>query len=191
MAERLTVPVRGMHCAACVGKVEEALTLVPGVETATVNLATERATVVFDPARADLGTLQAAVAAAGYELAAAPVPPGAEAAAAEQAAREREQEQLRRRFVVGAALSAPLLVGGMPEVFDWAPAWLRDPWLQLVLATPVQFWVGASFHAGFFLVTYGLATTAELEEIAAAWHRWAAADDGWLGMLHGELLIRV
>ena len=36
-----------------------------------------------------------------------------------------------------------------------------------------------------------LATTAELEEVAAAWLRWAAADDGWLGMLHGELLIRV
>ena len=40
-------------------------------------------------------------------------------------------------------------------------------------------------------VAYGLATTAELEEIAAAWLRWSAADDGWLGMLHGELLIRV
>jgi SAM-dependent methyltransferase len=40
-------------------------------------------------------------------------------------------------------------------------------------------------------VTYGLATAAELEEISEAWLRWAAADDGWLGMLHGELLIRV
>jgi hypothetical protein len=40
-------------------------------------------------------------------------------------------------------------------------------------------------------VRYGLATTADLEELAAAWLRWADADDGWLGMLHGELLIRV
>ncbi|RPH82736.1 MAG: heavy metal translocating P-type ATPase, partial [Candidatus Rokuibacteriota bacterium] len=149
MAERLTLPVRGMHCAACVGKVEKALTRVPGVATASVNLATERATVAFDPARADLGALQAAVAAAGYELAAAPTGGGEEVDAPAQRAREREQAQLRRRFVVGAALSAPLLIGGMPDLFPWAPAWLLDPWIQLVLATPVQLWVGASFHAGF------------------------------------------
>src|SRR5256885_609646 len=51
MAERQTLPVRGMHCAACVGKVERALTGVPGVERAAVNLATERAAITFDPAR--------------------------------------------------------------------------------------------------------------------------------------------
>jgi Cu+-exporting ATPase len=149
MAERLTLPVRGMHCAACVGKVEGALGRVPGVQSASVNLATERATVAFDPARTDVATLQAAVAAAGYELAEAPAPAGGEAEDAARAARAREQDDLRRRFVVGAVLSVPLLVGGMPDVFPWAPAWLLDPWLQLVLATPVQFWVGASFHAGF------------------------------------------
>ena len=149
MAERLTLPVRGMHCAACVDRVEGALTRVPGVETAAVNLATERATVAFDPARVDVGALQAAVAAAGYELAPAPAPRGGEAEDRERTGREREQWRLRLRVVVGALLSAPLLVGGMPEIFSWAPAWLRDPWLQLVLATPVQLWVGASFHAGF------------------------------------------
>jgi len=149
MAERLTLPVRGMHCAACVGKVEGALTGVPGVETAAVNLATERATVDFDPTRVDVPALQAAVAAAGYELAAAPVARGSEAEDRERATREHEQQQLRVRFVVGAILSAPLLVGGMPDIFTWAPAWLRDPWVQLVLATPVQLWVGAGFHAGF------------------------------------------
>ncbi len=149
MAERLTLPVRGMHCAACVGKVEQALTGVPGVETASVNLATERATVAFDPARADVGALQAAVAAAGYELAEAPTPRGSEAEAREQAARELEQRRLGRRWRLGALLSVPLLVGGMPDFFPWAPAWLRDPWVQLALATPVQLWVGATFHAGF------------------------------------------
>src|SRR5439155_26422547 len=46
-AERLTLPVRGMHCAACVGKVERALTSVPGVDEASVNLATDQATVTF------------------------------------------------------------------------------------------------------------------------------------------------
>jgi Cu+-exporting ATPase len=148
-AERRTLPVRGMHCAACVGKVEGALRRVPGVESAAVNLATERATVAFDPARADVGALQAAVEAAGYELGAAPVESGGVAEDRERAERRREEQRLRRRVVVGSLLSLPLLLGGMPEIFPWAPAWLRDPWLQLGLATPVQFWVGADFLAGF------------------------------------------
>src|SRR5207248_4168273 len=137
-AERRTLPVRGMHCAACVGKVERALTGVPGVETAAVNLATEQASVAFDPARPSLPALQPAVVAAGYDLAAAPVARGGEADARERRAREVEQRRLRRKVVIGALLSAPLLVGGMPTLFPWAPGWLRDPWLQLVLATPVQ-----------------------------------------------------
>jgi Cu+-exporting ATPase len=149
MAERVTLPVRGMHCAACVAKVERALTGVPGVDAASVNLATEQATVAFDPGRVDVERLQAAVATAGYDLAAAPTPRGSEADDRERTAREREQRRLRRRVLVGVGLSAPLLVGAMPEIFPWAPAWLRDPWLHFALATPVQFWVGASFHAGF------------------------------------------
>jgi SAM-dependent methyltransferase len=54
-------------------------------------------------------------------------------------------------------------------------------------------WAGRATSSAFAeqAVSYGLATTAELDEIAAAWLRWADADDGWLGMLHGELLIRV
>jgi P-type Cu+ transporter len=119
------------------------------VQEASVNLATEQATVAFDPAAVDVAALQAAVAAAGYELAAAPIPRGSEAEDRERAGREHEQRRLGFRVLVGALLSAPLLVGGMPEIFPWAPAALRNPWLQLLLATPVQFWVGASFHAGF------------------------------------------
>ena len=54
-------------------------------------------------------------------------------------------------------------------------------------------WAGRATSSAFAeqAVAYGLATPAELEEIAAAWLRWRDADDGWLGMLHGELLIRV
>jgi Cu+-exporting ATPase len=145
---RVTLPVRGMHCAACVGKVEGALRSVPGVSEAAVNLATERATVAFDPARTDLAALQRAVAAAGYEL----VEPAADAGPAddrEREARAREQRAMRRRFLVGAVLSAPVLIGGMADIFPWAPALLRDPRVQLLLATPVQFWVGWQFHRGF------------------------------------------
>lgn len=148
--ERRRYPVRGMHCAACVGKVERALRAVPGVADAAVNLATERATVELDPALAAFPALRRAVEAAGYEL--AEPPPAAEPAGAgdrERDARRREQRRARTKFLVGAALSLPVLVGGMAHALPGVPGWLADPWTLLVLATPVQFWVGAQFHAGF------------------------------------------
>jgi Cu+-exporting ATPase len=145
---KLDFPVKGMHCAACVGRVERALKGVPGVERATVNLATERATVTIDPKQAALPELRDAVGKAGYavpeEIAATP-----EAADRDRAEREAEAVALRRRLVVGVALSIPVLLGSMHEIFPWAPHWLRNPWLLLVLTTPVQFWAGWRFHAGF------------------------------------------
>ena len=146
--EDLVAPVRGLHCAACVGKVERALTSVPGVDRASVNLATERASVSFDPALTSVDALRTAVAAAGYELAEAR--PGAGPSDdAEQAAREADQRRQRTRLVVGALLSAPVLLGGMAHLLPWVPAVLQDPWVLLVLTTPVQFWVGWQFHRGF------------------------------------------
>src|SRR3990172_6788870 len=158
---RLDFPVKGMHCAACVGKVERALLGVPGVKTAAVNLATERATVRLGAGGAAAGcagrggaggpsleALRGAVAAAGYavpvDIAATP-----ETADREQAERARENRRLRLKFVAGAALSLPVLLGSMHEVFPWAPHWLRNPFLLWALTTPVQFWVGWQFHAGF------------------------------------------
>jgi Cu+-exporting ATPase len=145
---RLDFPVKGMHCAACVGKVERALLGVPGVKTAAVNLATERATVRLGAGGPSLDALRRAVDAAGYtvpaDIAATP-----EAADREQAERARENRRLRFKFAAGAALSVPVLLGSMHEVFSWAPHWLRDPFLLWALTTPVQFWVGWQFHAGF------------------------------------------
>ena len=148
--EERTFAVRGMHCAACVGTVERALRGVPGVDDASVNLATERARVAWDPARTDARALAEAVAGAGYELAEAPAAaPGAVADDREEAARAAAQRRLRTRVLAGVALSVPIVLGSMTELFPWAPSWLRNPWTLLVLATPVQFWVGAEFHRGF------------------------------------------
>ena len=147
-APRLDLPVKGMHCAACVGKVERALKAVPGVTDATVNLATERARVELGPERAALPQLRAAVAAAGYaipeEIAVTP-----ESRERERADRVREIARLRVKLGVGAILALPVLLGGMPELFPWTPGWLRDPRLLWLLTTPVQFWVGGQFHLAF------------------------------------------
>ena len=144
----LVAPVRGMHCAACVAKVERALTSTPGVDQASVNLATEQAKVSFDPALTSVEALRAAVAAAGYELA-EPRSGGGPVDEAEQAAREAEQRRQRTRLVIGALLSAPVLLGGMAHLLPWVPAVLKNPWVLLVLTTPVQFWVGWQFHRAF------------------------------------------
>ena len=145
---RLGFPVKGMHCAACVGKVEHALLGVPGVRMAAVNLATERAVVELAPGGPSLADLRLAVAAAGYavpaEIAVTP-----ETEDREQALRQAEDRLLRVKFLVGAGLSVPVLLGSMHEVFTWAPAALRNPWLLWALTTPVQFWVGGQFHRSF------------------------------------------
>ena len=190
--ERMTAPVRGMHCAACVGKVERALTSVPGVESASVNLATEQAAVVFDPARTDLARLRAAVAAAGYELAEArPDRVPGEAVDGERAAREAAQRREKLKFVVGAVLSAPVLLGGMSHVLPWVPGVLQNPWVQLVLATPVQVWVGWQFHRGFVHdLRYRAASMSTLVSIGtSAAYLWSVAVTVWphAFMRHGAM----
>jgi len=190
--ERMTAPVRGMHCAACVGKVERALASVPGVESASVNLATEQAAVVFDPARTDLARLRAAVAAAGYELAEArPDRVPGEAVDGERAAREAAQRREKLKFVVGAVLSAPVLLGGMSHVLPWVPGVLQNPWVQLVLATPVQVWVGWQFHRGFVHdLRYRTASMSTLVSIGtSAAYLWSVAVTLWphAFMRHGAM----
>jgi Cu+-exporting ATPase len=147
---RLDFPVKGMHCAGCVGKVERALLAAPGVQQAVVNLATERATVDVASDGPALADLRRVVAAAGYtipeEVAATP-----DAEDREQALRRQENRLLQLKFLVGAILSLPVLVGSLHEVFAWTPHWLRSPWLLWVLTTPVQFWVGWQFHRGFVM----------------------------------------
>jgi Cu+-exporting ATPase len=137
-----------MHCAACVGKVERALRAVSGVEEANANLATGRATVWARPEAAQLPALRRAVEGAGYavpeEIARTP-----ESEDRERAARATLDRSLRAKALIGAALSLPVLLGSMREIFTWAPAWLGNPWLLWLLTTPVQFWVGGQFHAGF------------------------------------------
>ncbi len=142
----LELTIRGMHCASCVSAVENALASVPGVRAARVNLATERAQVQLGADGPAVEQLTRAVAEAGYG--AAPV----SAAAEDEEAREREREHraLRGRLVAAAAFGAPVALLGM---FGMLPPLSTIPaaaqrWVQLVLATPVQFWAGWPFVSG-------------------------------------------
>src|SRR5262247_3982110 len=128
---RLDFPIRGMHCAGCVAKVERALRAVPGVAEANVNLAAERATVWVGADSGGLPALRKAVIGVGYD-----VPEAATAPAFETPSRAGEGRGLGLKALLGATLSIPVLFGSMPEIFWWAPAWLANPWLLLALTTP-------------------------------------------------------
>ena len=150
----LEFEIGGMTCASCAGRVEKALAAVPGVTRASVNLATERAS-VHGGGALDAAALIAAVTTAGYRasLAAAPdagagaaageVPAGDPAQAPE--ARKRREAIRERNLVIGSAvLSAPLIVPMLVAPFGIDA--MLPGWLQLVLASIVQFGFGARFY---------------------------------------------
>ena len=134
--------VEGMTCASCVGRVEKALKRVPGVTDAAVNLATERAHVIGHGIDAE--TLVAAVDRTGFHASAIVEDQSALAgsAAADEAAVRQRRELVR--VLIAAALSLPLVAG---MIGDLIGLHIMPPgWLQLALATPVQFWLGWRFY---------------------------------------------
>ncbi len=139
--------VSGMTCASCVARVERRLKRLPGVSDASVNLATERAAVVYDPALTTVADLIGAVEAAGYGAAPvqhAPLVDASEATGALQA----DLRQRRLTLLVGGVLSALVLALAMiPALMDWPTMQLHGP-LLAVLTVPVWLGVGWSFHRG-------------------------------------------
>lgn len=143
--------LKGMSCASCASTIERAIRTVPGVGESTVNFSIEQATVQFNPQFTNLEAIQKAVADAGY-AAQTIVENTSETEDVEKTAREAEQRQLTRKLTVGTVLSVLLVIAVLPNMtglsLPWIPLWLRDPWMQLVLATPVQVWVGSIFFVG-------------------------------------------
>jgi Cu+-exporting ATPase len=137
--------VGGMTCASCAGRVEKALRNVPGVIEASVNLATERAAVRGVRGVVDVATLTAAVEKAGYEASVVSDPAQVHAS---------EQGPAWWPVAVAAVLSLPLLLPMLVEPFGVHV--MPPPWVQWLLATPVQFWLGARFYrAGYKAVRAG------------------------------------
>ena len=135
----VTLAIDGMTCASCVSRVEKALLRVPGVVRAEVNLATETATITAATRHIDEATLMAAVERAGYV---ARRLQGEAGAAAASVASRRAAEWWP--VAAAAALSAPLVLPMIGLLFD--QHWMLPGWMQLALATPVQFWLGARFY---------------------------------------------
>lgn len=140
--------ITGMTCAACATRIEKGLNKIDGVASANVNLALEKATIEFNPSEVTISDIIAKVEKLGY--------------GAHQKQEDKEQEDHRekhikdqqRKFILSAILSLPLLwtmVGHFAFTsFLYVPDLLMNPWVQLILATPVQFIIGKQFYVGAY-----------------------------------------
>ena len=144
--KRLDLRVTGMSCASCAANVERALKRVAGVRAANVNLATSRATVMFDPRRVDAGRIVRAVRDAGYDV---PDPDGdPERRGGEALRADEEYRTLKTSVIWGGALALVVFLGSMRHWFPWMPGVLQNSWVLWALATPVQFGLGRRFYKG-------------------------------------------
>ena len=141
--ETTELQLTGMTCVACAARIEKVLNRLPDV-TATVNFATEKARIEFDQQNTDMAALIAAVQRAGFN--AHPV----RDMAAEKLERAAAYKQQRLQFIISLLFTAPLLI----EMVLMLPVWnthdhgMLPVWLQGLLATPVQFWIGKRFFVG-------------------------------------------
>ena len=149
MTATIELPVEGMTCASCVNRIERFLKKTPGVEDATVNLATEMATIHYLPEQAGTAELVGAIEAAGYDVRSIPDPdvavdPLAEATDEESLERTREARALLTRAVVSIAVALGIMVA-----MFWPQAAVSVEtlnWIALIPATFVQVWAGGRFY---------------------------------------------
>jgi len=149
--DTLTVKLQGMSCASCASSIEQAIQSVPGVIDCSVNFGVEQATVKYDLKQTNLEKIQQAVSDAGYSafsLQEQEMISGENDA--EKEGRVAEKRVLYLKLLVGGVISVLLMVGAMPAMMGLrlpsVLSWLILPWVQLVLATPVQFWCGKTFY---------------------------------------------
>ncbi|WP_270394044.1 heavy metal translocating P-type ATPase [Bacillus paranthracis] len=149
VSDKAEFTVSGMTCAACANRVEKRLNKLEGVNRATVNFALESATVDFNPDEINVNEMKSAITKLGYKL---------EVKSDEQDGstdhRLQEIERQKKKFIISFILSFPLLWAMVSHFsftsFIYLPDMLMNPWVQLALATPVQFIIGGQFYVGAY-----------------------------------------
>lgn len=146
--ETLDLQIEGMTCAACSTRIEKGLSRMQGVQTAAVNLVTETAKVTY------IGLKQEDILNKISQLGYTGRLKKEEGKGEQESPTQRNMRRLRNTFLVSALLSIPLLwsmVGHFSFTsWIWVPEWFMHPWVQMVLAAPVQFIIGARFYVGAF-----------------------------------------
>ena len=185
---KTTLNIGGMTCAACVFHVENALKGVSGVVEATVNLATEKATIDYTAGAVDTDGFRQAVTKAGYQVTGTGEGTLDAKEELERLSKVKEIQALRRRLLLAAAGGILLLLGAFSP-FPWVPP-LMDrgfyPFLLWAVATPVQFWAGWSFYiAGFGALRHGTANMHTLIAIGTTTaYLFSAAVVLFLSLIH-------
>lgn len=150
VTEKAELAITGMTCAACSARIEKGLKKMDGISDANVNLALERADVVYNPSAVSPADLIKRVEKLGYGAALRTE----EVAGEEQDHREREIERQKGKFTFALILSLPLLWAMAGHFsftsFLYVPEMFMNPWVQLALAAPVQFVIGRQFYTGAY-----------------------------------------
>ncbi|AST94114.1 heavy metal translocating P-type ATPase [Sutcliffiella cohnii] len=149
ISEKAEFDITGMTCAACSSRIERVLSKMEGIHSANVNLALETGTVEFNPAELSVADIIARIEKAGY-------------GAMEKVENEKERVDFRQKelekqtgkFIFSAILTLPLLWAMVSHFsftsFIYLPEMFMNPWVQLALATPVQFYIGWQFYVGAY-----------------------------------------
>src|SRR5699024_5730137 len=144
--EKVQLDIIGMTCAACVTRVEKGVNKIDGVTNAAVNLASEKASVDFIPGQTNMDQIIAMIKKDGYDAKVI----GDTNEDYERNARESAYKKMKTKFIIGAVLSSLFLIQMVSEISinfgNGEFVFLLNPWLQLLLATPVQFYVGGHYY---------------------------------------------
>ncbi|RWS44198.1 cadmium-translocating P-type ATPase [Bacillus mycoides] len=149
VSDKAEFTVSGMTCAACANRVEKRLNKLEGVNKATVNFALESATVDFNPDEISVNDMKSTITKLGYKL---EVKSDEKDGSTDH--RLQEIERQKKKFIISFILSFPLLWAMVSHFsftsFIYLPDMLMNPWVQLALATPVQFIIGGQFYIGAY-----------------------------------------
>ncbi len=143
--KKVTIPISGMHCASCAQRIETTLKKLNGVIKVNVNFATEKANVEFDDSITNENEIKNAIEQLGYKV----IESEEEIIDKEKIEREKEIKKLKRLFLISLIFTIPIFLIAMP--FKWFGIKLAyEGIILLLLATPVQFYIGYRFYKGAF-----------------------------------------
>lgn len=146
---QVTFAITGMTCTNCSGRIEKILNKKAGIHHAYVNFASEKAMVAFDPTLISPKEIGTFIENAGFGAIVDLKENHAEVEAMHQAS----LNQLKRELIISALLSAPMVIGMIAMMFNHHAPWVsfvHNPWVQLILTTPIQFFIGARFYKGAY-----------------------------------------
>ncbi len=147
----LTIPIEGMSCASCVARIETGLNQVTGIDRASVNLATETASIDYAPDQTNPETIYHRIQELGYQIGAVSEPALSETTTATPTRESRHQQteqNLIKKCWIAALLTIPVMILGMGGHLGLPISTQTSFWLQFLLTTPIQFWAGWQFYRG-------------------------------------------